>query len=223
MIFDQTLLVFASERLSLLGVLASRPHEAWALLQGATMKDDPRYSLGRCFEPFPFPGAWDSNPALEQVGREYYEFRAALMVQNDEGLTKTYNRFHDRDHDGTGVEGRDPVDVVRDIDRLRTLHDAMDRAVLDAYGWTDIRPTCEFILDYDDDEDEVPGKASKRRKPWRYRWPDTVRDEVLGRLLALNAERAREEALAGRAAPARPVPRKKGKRARPVADTPLLG
>lgn len=51
----------------------------------------------------------------------------------------------------------------------------MDRAVLDAYGWTDIQPTCEFLLDYEDDEDE----SSRRRKPWRYRWPDDVRDEVL--------------------------------------------
>jgi hypothetical protein len=73
----------------------------------------------------------------------------------------------------------------------------MDRAVLDAYGWTDIQPTCGFFLDYEDDEDETPGKASKRRKPWRYRWPDDVRDDVLGRLLELNAQRAKEEALAG--------------------------
>ncbi len=76
----------------------------------------------------------------------------------------------------------------------------MDRAVLDAYGWTDIQPTCEFILDYEDEEDDTPGKPSKRRKPWRYRWPDDVRDEVLGRLLALNADRAGEEALAAESA-----------------------
>jgi hypothetical protein len=38
-------------------------------------------------------------------------------------------------------------------------------------------------------------KAS-RRLAWRYRWPDAVRDDVLARLLALNAERyAEEEAL----------------------------
>ena len=33
-----------------------------------------------------------------------------------------------------------------------------------------------------------------RRKPYRYRWPDDIRDEVLARLLELNAERAAEEA-----------------------------
>ena len=106
------------------------------------------------------------------------------MVRNNEGLTKTYNRFHDPDE-------RDP-----DIVKLRDLHAAMDRAVLDAYGWTDIQPTCEFILDYEDDEDDEPGKASKKKKPWRYRWPDEIRDEVLGRLLELNAQRASAESSA---------------------------
>ena len=69
------------------------------------------------------------------------------MVKNNEGLTKTYNRFHDPDE-------RSP-----DILRLRDLHAALDRAVLDAYGWTDLKPTCEFLLDYeeDDDEDEAGG------------------------------------------------------------------
>lgn len=37
---------------------------------------------------------------------------------------------------------------------------------------------------------EAYGAISGRRKlPWRYRWPDAVRDDVLARLLALNAER----------------------------------
>ncbi|MFM1799370.1 MAG: hypothetical protein RLZZ117_1648, partial [Cyanobacteriota bacterium] len=39
-------------------------------------------------------------------------------------------------------------------------------------------------------------KAS-RRLPWRYRWPDDVRDDVLARLLALNAERYAEEVAQG--------------------------
>ena len=48
------------------------------------------------------------------------------MVRNDEGLTKTYNRFHN------------PKERSPEIAELRTLHTSMDRAVLDAYGWTDI-------------------------------------------------------------------------------------
>ena len=72
----------------------------------------------------------------------------------------------------------------------------MDRAVLDSYGWTDIPTDCEFLLDYEIDEEEWGNK----KKPWRYRWPDDVRDEVLARLLELNAERAKEEFRSGAAA-----------------------
>ncbi len=72
----------------------------------------------------------------------------------------------------------------------------MDRAVLDSYGWTDLKPTCEFLLDYEDEEDQELATSNqelstrRRRKPWRYRWPDDFRDEVLARLLELNRQRA---------------------------------
>ena len=69
----------------------------------------------------------------------------------------------------------------------------MDRAVLAAYGWTDIPTDCEFLLDYEIDE----ATWGRKKKPYRYRWPDPIRDEVLARLLALNAERAAEEARSG--------------------------
>jgi len=82
---------------------------------------------------------------------------------------------------------------------LRELHAAMDRAVLDAYGWTDLKPTCTFLLDYEEEDDEENG-GRRRKKPWRYRWPDDFRDEVLARLLELNKRRAEAEALAGAAA-----------------------
>ena len=135
------------------------------------------YTPSDCFETFPFPNGWETDPALEAAGQAYYDFRANLMVHNDEGLTKTYNRFHDPNED-------DP-----DIAKLRELHAAMDRVVLDAYGWNDIPTDCEFLLDYEIDEEEW----SKRKKPYRYRWPDDVRDEVLARLLELNAQRPKRE------------------------------
>jgi hypothetical protein len=184
-VFDQTLIVFPFDSSAGLGLLLSRVHECWAVFMGGSIKDDPRYNVKDCFGSFPFPPDWESNAALEAASHDYYEFRSELMVRNNEGLTMTYNRFHAPDE-------RDA-----DILRLRELHDVMDCAVLDAYGWTDIRPRCEFILDYEDDEEATPGKVSKKKKPWRYRWPDDIRDEVLARLLALNTQRAREEANSG--------------------------
>jgi hypothetical protein len=144
------------------------------------MKDDLRYTPSDCFETFPFPVAYESNATLEQVGKTYYEFRADLMIRNNEGLTKTYNHFHDPNEDSP------------DIVRLRELHAAMDRAVLDAYGWQDIQPTCEFILEFDDEEDEDENGRPKKKK-YRYKWPEAIHDEVLARLLELNRQRAVEE------------------------------
>lgn len=177
-VFAESLVVFASQSYSMFGILQSGAHEFWARTLGSSMKDDLRYTPFDCFETFPFPASWETSLNLESSGREYYNFRVALMLRTNEGLTKTYNRFHDPDE-------HDP-----DILKLRDLHAALDRAVLDAYGWTDIQPTCEFILDYEDEDDETDGKPSRRRKPWRYRWPDDIRDEVLGRLLELNSRRA---------------------------------
>jgi len=101
----------------------------------------------------------------------------------------------------------------------------MDRAVLDAYGWTDIQPRCEFLLDYEEEEDEKNGGGRRRKKPWRYRWPDDIRDEVLARLLKLNAERAAEERRTGAAAAgkARSKRTRSGKKTAGDSGPSLLG
>ena len=180
-VFADRLIVFPFETYAPFSSLQSRTHDIWARFFGSTMKDDLLYTPSDCFETFPFPNDWETNASLETIGQNYYEFRAELMVRNDEGMTKTYNRFHN------------PDERSLEIVRLRELHAEMDRAVLDAYGWNDIPTDCEFLLDYEIDEE---GWGNKK-KPYRYRWPDDVRDEVLARLIALNAERAREERIKG--------------------------
>lgn len=186
-VFSENLVVFAIEA-EALPVLHSRVHGVWVQFTSSTLEDRQGYRPSDCFETFPFPAAWESSPTLEASGRAYYDFRAALMVKNNQGLTATYNRFHDPDE-------TDP-----EIVRLRDLHAAMDRAVLDAYGWTDLQPTCEFLQDFpdadadNDSTDAAPAKNPARKK-YRYRWPDDLRDEVLGRLLELNRQRAEAEAV----------------------------
>jgi len=82
---------------------------------------------------------------------DYYRYRADLMVRHDEGLTRTYNRFHDPDE-------TDP-----EIATFRDLHAAMDRVVRDADGWTDVPTDCAFLLDYAIDEEAW----GTRKKPFR--------------------------------------------------------
>ena len=161
-------------------VLQSRMHELWARFFGSTLEDRLLYTPVDCFETFPLPSII-ADPRLQQIGQDYYRFRDGLATEYNEGLTELYNRFHDPDERSNA------------IGELRRLHDVMDRVILGAYGWTDIRPTCEFELEWEEGEAE---NGRRRRKPWRYRWPEPVRDEVLARLLALNAQRAEEERLA---------------------------
>ena len=182
-VYSDSCIVFPFDTNSAFCTLQSRHHEIWARFFASSLEDRLCYTPSDCFETFPFPDEWDTHPELELVGGDYYRFRAELMIRHDQGLTKTYNRFHDPDE-------TDP-----EIAQLRDLHTAMDRAVLDAYGWTDIPTDCEFLLDYEIDEEEW----GTRKKPYRYRWPDEVRDEVLARLLELNAERAAAEQRSGRA------------------------
>jgi hypothetical protein len=184
-VYSHTVNLFCLETLAGFAVIQSRVHEIWARLFASSMKDDMRYTPSDCFETFPFPEGFETNAQLEAAGNSYYEFRAALMVRNSEGLTKTYNRFHD------------PNERSFDILKLRELHASMDLTVLHAYGWTDLGPTNEFVLDYEEEEGDEEGGSRPHRKPWRYRWPDDFRDKVLARLLELNKERADQERLAG--------------------------
>jgi hypothetical protein len=181
MVYADSVVVFPLPQYAAFCALQSRPHEIWARFFASSMKDDLRYTPSDCFETFPFVAGWENDSALEAAGKAYYDFRAALLVSGDEGLTKAYNRFHD------------PGERDEEIEALRGLHDAMDRAVLDAYGWDDVATECEFLLDYEIDEETW----GRKRKPWRYRWPDSVRDEVLARLIELNASRAAAEGRAG--------------------------
>ena len=101
------------------------------------MKDDLRYTPSDCFETFPFPDELEADLGLEAAGQPYYEFRADLMVSNNEGLTKTYNRF------------QDPDEARAEIAGSASCTAEMDRAVLHAYGWNDVATDCEFLLDYE--------------------------------------------------------------------------
>jgi hypothetical protein len=179
LVYDQTLLVFAFDNLAPWGCLVSRVHEVWVQFLGGTLEDRGRYNLVDCFDTFPFPPSFERDPALEATGEAYYTFRAGLMIARGKGLTKTYNDFHDRRLQN------DP-----EIQRLRELHHAMDQAVLRAYGWEDLAAAAAPVFLDEENEDEFAYQG-------RLFWPSDFRDEVLARLLALNAERHADEVRRG--------------------------
>jgi hypothetical protein len=178
MVFSHTVVVFPSMSRGQFAVLQYRVHEVWSRMFAATMKDDARYIPRDCFETFPFPPGYEADVRLEAIGQTYHNHRAKLMLEANEGMTKTYNRFHKQDETGVFIQ------------RLRELHDEMDCAVLRAYGWDDLaymlKP--EFLTEETEDDHTYQG---------RYFWPAAQRDLVLSRLLALNAERYEEEVRQG--------------------------
>lgn len=213
-VFSDALTLFVIDSGYGFAVLQSRIHEIWARYFSSSLKDDCRYIPEDCFETFPFP---DENQSVDRIGERYYSERSFVMSGNNHGLTDTYNRFHD------------PHEKSPEILRLRELHDAMDRAVLEAYGWHDLAQTvrCEFLLDYEEDDEETGKKKSKKKKPWRLRWPDNFRDEVLARLLELNEQRHKEELLAGKQLskaekPPKPAKASQPKKARKTATRDLF-
>jgi hypothetical protein len=263
--YSHKLIIFPWDKSRQFACLLSNVHTVFASFFSGTLEDRLTYNPSDCFETFPFPAALldssESDPtqattrqALEAIGEHYHQFRAELMVSNNEGLTSTYNRFHD------------PAETSEGILKLRRLHDEMDQAVLAAYGWSEALPTgsgtnpstspCGFGLDYLDLEDDalLPPDLQERivsgdlffptateacsfqaqlrrygavkpskKLPWRHRWPDFARDDVLARLLALNAERFAEEQAMGLQGKGgsrnKPYPKTSQKQAQPPLQT----
>lgn len=177
-IFNNKLAVFATDPSDVFAVLQSRVHEVWVRSFSGTMKDDLRYSPTDCLETFAFPFKPNAAAKLVEVGRAYYDHRATLMAVRNEGLTETYNRFHE------------PEERAGDICTLRDLHHALDLAVLRAYGWHDLADNAapEFLTEDTDPDHRYQGRLF---------WPAPFRDEALARLLALNEQRAKEERALG--------------------------
>ncbi|WP_405041624.1 type IIL restriction-modification enzyme MmeI, partial [Polaromonas sp.] len=162
---DNMLIAIASNDAFHLGVLSSRVHEAWALAQGGTLEDRPRYNKSRCFETFPFP---DQDTGLSPELRERI---ATLAEQIDAhrkrqqaanpGLTLTgmYNVLEAL-REGRALTAKEKTIHQQGlVSVLKELHDELDAAVLQAYGLEPGQPT----------------------------------DALLTHLVALNAQRAAEE------------------------------
>lgn len=167
MLISNVVCVFVFQDDEHFSVLQSSVHECWARLRGSTMRTDLRYTTADCFETFPLPVRSKVNV---QCGCRYYEHRRQMMLARQEGLTKTYNRFHH------------PDDIAEDIQKLRDLHVEMDQAVAAAYGWTDL---------------DLGHGFHETKQGIRYAISEPARREVLARLLRLNHERYAEEVKQG--------------------------
>lgn len=114
--------VIASPDDAVMGVLLSRPFSAWIVRWGGTLKGDLHFTSTTVFETFPFPTlTGTAGDEIRAAAVAVIELRSALCLADRDapiGLTTLYNRVDEGAH--------------RD---LFALHEALDKAVLRAYGW----------------------------------------------------------------------------------------
>ena len=179
---DSTTVMFALPDAFHLAVLSSCLHIEWSLAAGGTLEDRPRYNKSCCFELYPFPSDDTGlTPALadriRQLAEQLDAHRKARQAAHDSvTLTGLYNVL-EKLRSGEALTAKDLVVHEQGlVSVLRTLHDDLDAAVLDAYGWGDLRPALA---------DHAPAAAEART---------AAVETLLERLVALNAKRAAEEA-----------------------------
>jgi len=166
-VFSNMTVVMTLEADSEFSIVQSSFHEMWVKAYSSSLETRQRYTPSDCFETFPFPA---NMQGLDDFGERYYQHRQAIMLARQEGLTKTYNRFHDQ------------RETAEDIVQLRALHREMDEAVARAYGWDDL---------------DLGHGFHETKQGLRYTISEEARREVLGRLLKLNHERYAEEVAQG--------------------------
>ncbi|HCF3019029.1 TPA: class I SAM-dependent DNA methyltransferase [Pseudomonas aeruginosa] len=183
---DQGLISIALSSAEYLGFLSSRLHAAWALASGSRLGigNDARYNNSRCFTTFPFPDASPEQQAqIRDLAERLDAHRKRQQAQHPElTLTGMYNVLEK-------LRASEPL-TAKDktiheqglVSVLRELHDELDRAVFAAYGWDDL---AEQLVGKPGATTPLPDKSEAQAE---------AEEELLRRLVALNAERAAEEA-----------------------------
>jgi len=168
MVFSHRVIVVPSDDPALVGILNSSFVDAWVRMLsgtlGATLNFTPSDSLDYLPLPTDMRGSGD-------FGSKHLSLRQAAMRHRGIGLTSVLNLVHEN----VAIDDSD-------IAALRTSIRNLDRAVADAYGWTD--------LELDHDFRETPLGL-------RYTISDVVKTEALDRLLELNHARYAEEVAQG--------------------------
>ncbi len=189
---DNKLVNIGSDKSELLAVLSSYTHVFWSLSNGGLLEDRPVYVKSTDFDKFPFP-AFAKLPSelkkrLRELGEQLDAFRKERLAQHSFlTMTSLYNVLErERElENGCDVppltESERAIHDAGLISVLKEIHDDIDRATLEAYGWADLAPA-------------LVGKVGATTpSPHKTPAQEAAEEELLVRLVALNLERAAEE------------------------------
>ncbi len=136
---DSTLVTFAFADAYFLGVLSSRVHVTWSLAAGGRLGigNDPRYNKTKCFAPFPFPDATDTQKqTIRELGERLDSHRKRVQTTHPEvTITGMYNLLEQL-RKGEPLNDKDKAFNQKAlVSTLKQIHDELDTAVFAAYGW----------------------------------------------------------------------------------------
>ena len=183
---DAKLICIALEDDVHLGVLSSLIHCKWAMATGGMLGvgNDLTYNHSDCFETFPFP---DATPEQREEIRDLAErldaHRKRQQAQHsDLTLTGMYNVLEKLRSGETLTAKEKTIHEQGLVSVLKELHDELDRAVFAAYGWDDL---ADKLVGLPGATTPLPDKSDAQT---------AAEEELLQRLVDLNAQRAAEEA-----------------------------
>ncbi len=202
---DNKLIAIADADAFVLGILSSSIHVTWAIASGSWLGvgNDSVYAKSRCFEPFPFPALEESplKQRIRDLGERLDSHRKRQQEQHP-GLTLTgmYNVLEQLRSGEPLTTKEKQIHDQGLVTVLRQIHDELDTAVLEAYGWSDLRSRDIPVANKEaphscgagESAADAPREAlspSAPHSPSR----QECRDSLLTRLVALNHERAAEE------------------------------
>ena len=131
-----------------LGALSSRIHVCWSLARGGTLEDRPRYNKTVCFDPFPFPAANEEQKELiRDLAEQLDAHRKRQQALHPElTITGMYNVL-EKLRSGEALTAKEKAIHEQGlVSILKQIHDDLDAAVFDAYGWSS-KLTDEEILE----------------------------------------------------------------------------
>ncbi len=136
---DASLYAIASDDAYVLGVLSSCSHLTWTLAPGVggTLENRPRYHNSHCFDPFPFPVANEVQRQTIRALTEQLEAhrKRVLAAHQDLTLTGLYNVLEKLRSGEALTEREQDVHERGLVSVMKHLHEQIDAAVFDAYGW----------------------------------------------------------------------------------------
>ncbi|MBS0557004.1 MAG: class I SAM-dependent DNA methyltransferase [Proteobacteria bacterium] len=193
---ETKVLILAFADAFILGVLSSAVHVAFANQTGGWLGvgNDSTYNHSECFDKFPFPAPTPEQQArIRDLAEQLDAHRKRQQAAHpDLTLTGMYNVLEKlRSGDALTAKER-TIHEQGLVSVLRQLHDDLDAAVLDAYGWSDLLPMLHIA------------NGSQAKPIVVLQLPPLIAtreaakiafdEAILERLVALNAQRAAEEA-----------------------------